>query len=79
MEEGSDKVTLIRNSGSQGAQKQSFMVSDEVAHIEERAMKMESLEVNFSFQNTKLKKKQTMAVYVLILMEYYVHRVISGS
>ena len=77
MEEDSDKVTLIRNSGSQGAQKQSFMVSDEVAHIEERAMKMESLEVNFSFQNTKLKKNKKP--WLLILMEYYVHRVISGS
>ena len=45
MEEDSDKVTLIRNSGRQDAQKQSFMVSDEVAHVEERARKMESLEV----------------------------------
>lgn len=45
MEEDSDKVTLIRNSGRQGAQKQSFVVSDEVAHIEERARKMQGLEV----------------------------------
>lgn len=47
--EDSDKVALIRNSGRQDAQKQSFMVSDEVAHIEERARKMESLEVKFIF------------------------------
>ena len=79
LEEDSDKVTLIRNSGRQDAQKQSFMVSDEVAHIEERAMKMESLEVKLiSFQNTELKKK-AMAAYVLILTEHYAHRVILGS
>ena len=46
MEEDSDKATLIRHPGRQDAQKQSFIVSDEVAHIEERARKMESLEVN---------------------------------
>ena len=46
MEEDSDKVILIRNSGGHSAQKQSFVVSNEVAHIEERARKMESLEVN---------------------------------
>lgn len=44
VEEDSDKVTLIRNSGGHSAQKQSFVVSNEVAHIEERARKMESLE-----------------------------------
>jgi hypothetical protein len=60
VEEDSDKVTLIRNSGRQDAQKQSFMVSDEVAHIEERARKMESLEV-------KLKKNPWLHNYVLMV------------
>ncbi len=51
VEEDSDKVTLIRSPGRQDAQKQSFIVSDEVAHIEERARKMESLEVKLNFQS----------------------------
>lgn len=44
VEEDSDRVALVRNSGRQGAQKQSFVVSNEVAHIEERARKMQGLE-----------------------------------
>ena len=72
MEEDSDKVTLIRTSGRQDAQKQSFMVSDEVAHVEERARKMESLEVKFSEQPLckKKKKKKAMVMFNMYIGRY---------